>query len=100
MFDRAGLPKKTQIYFFFQIDDARVPEFRRQLAKLVPLITTTAQVADDRQKIAEKKEEDPRNGDHHDDDDDARKTLKISGVNLAFTKKGLVKVGSAPELAE
>ncbi|MCJ1244609.1 hypothetical protein MMC30_001807 [Trapelia coarctata] len=95
----AGLPKKTQTYFFFTIDDARVPEFRRQLAKLVPLITTTAQVADDRQKIAQKKKEDPRNGDHddkndkHDEHGDARRTFKISGVNLAFTQKGLTKMG-------
>ena len=92
--DRAGLPKKTQTYFFFTIDDARIPEFRRQLAKLVPLITTTAQVKDDRQKIAQMKQEGLKKQDQHghDDDDDARGTLKISGVNLAFTQKGLLKV--------
>ena len=83
---RAGLPKKTETYFFFRVGDAQVQEFRRQLGKLVPLITTTAQVVDDRATIAQ-----------HKRDAAARNVkpelLPLSGVNIAFSHKGLEKVG-------
>lgn len=82
---RAGLPKKTQTYYFFVIDQSRVKEFRQQLAHLIPLITTTAQVFDHQKMIDHEKS-------------DARKRgvppplLKISGVNIAFSHTGLKKV--------
>ena len=77
-----GLPKITETYFFFQIDDHRVHEFRLQLAKLIPLITTTAQVLDDRKKLAGNKT----------GAGEEKKLIRMSGVNIAFTQKGLVKV--------
>ena len=74
------------MYFFFQIDVTRVHDFRIQLAKLVPLITTTAQVANDREKIVQnKKNAAGKNV--------AVPLLKMSGINIAFSQKGLSKVG-------
>jgi len=85
--DRAGgLPKKTETYFFFQIDNARVHEFRTQLTQLVPLITTTAQVLSDRAKITQNKNDAA-------DKKVAPPLLTMSGLNLSFTHKGLVQVG-------
>ncbi|KAL9118951.1 MAG: hypothetical protein Q9187_004496, partial [Circinaria calcarea] len=86
-----GLPKRTQTYYFFQIDDARVQQFREQLAKLVPLITTTGQAMSDRQKIADNKKN-ARDG--------KPPLLTMSGVNLAFTHKGLVKLGINDEIGD
>ena len=81
----SGLPKRTQTYFFFQIDDARVKEFRLDLAQLVPSITTTAQVKNDREKIAQYKKSvaDGKTG---------QSLIEMSGVNIAFSQKGLQKV--------
>ena len=85
---RAGLPSKTQTYYFFVIDQSRVKQFRQQLAHLIPLITTTAQVFDNRKTIDNEKS-------------DARKRgvppplLKISGVNIVFSHTGLRKVSQA-----
>ena len=77
-----GLPKKTETFFFFQIDKNRVHDFRAQLAHLVPLITSSAQAIDDQNKIAQHKK-----GGHGG-------LLKLSGVNVAFTHKGLTAVSS------
>lgn len=85
-FHRAGLPKKTQTYFFFLIDESRVQAFRRQLALLIPLITTTAQVFSHHEKISQNKKDAVGRG-------VSPSLLKISGVNIVFSQKGLVKVG-------
>ena len=77
---RVGVPKKAEIYYFFCIDDKRVKEFRHDLTKFIPLITTTAQLIKTRQQIDENK----RAGGGR---------LKISGISLAFSKKGLKLVG-------
>jgi hypothetical protein len=97
---RAGLPKKTQTFLFFQIDNARVHEFRTQLAKLVPLITTTVQVMNDLEKIVHhKKSVASKHGilEHLKTSEWQEhltpELLKLSGLNLAFSEKGLVKVG-------
>lgn len=82
-----GLPKKTETYFFFQIDSVRVHEFRTQLAKLVPHITSTAQALSDRQKIAQNKKDAAEKKDVPED-------LKMTGLNLSFTQKGLTQVSS------
>lgn len=84
-----GLPKKTETCYFFRINDAYVHDFRTQLAKLVPLITSTAEVLNDQRKqLAQNKK------------DAAEKKitpplLKICGVNISFSTKGLKKVGQA-----
>jgi Dyp-type peroxidase family len=89
----AGLPKKTETFVFFQIDEYRIHEFRRQLARLVPLITTNAQVLNDREKIAQNKKSAV-------EQKVVPPLLKMSGVNLAFTHKGLVKMGIKDEIGD
>ncbi|KIL56434.1 hypothetical protein M378DRAFT_133842 [Amanita muscaria Koide BX008] len=74
-----GLPKKTQTNVFFQI--VNVPEFRKQLQHLIPLITTTEQVLKHRKDIDEHK----RYGHPG--------LLKIFGVNIAFSHFGFKKLG-------
>lgn len=93
----SGLPKKTETFFLFRIDEARIHQFRAQLAKLVPLITTTSQVVKDRERIAQHKQgSSERRGDQEilKDKRGPPSLLGMSGVNLAFTRKGLQKVGS------
>ncbi|KAM0797506.1 peroxidase TAP [Usnea florida] len=82
----AGLPKKTQTYFFFLIDDSRVHEFRTQLSHLIPLITTTAEVLGHQKTISQCKGVAAQHG-------VPAPLLKISGVNLVFSHKGLSKMG-------
>ena len=88
--NRAGLPKRTQTYVFFQIDKAGIQEFRAALNNLLPLITTTTQVQNDRQRIAQHKQQCA-----------GRKCacppLTMSGVNISFSHKGLVQVRPAAE---
>ncbi|KAM6499969.1 hypothetical protein JOM56_005477 [Amanita muscaria] len=74
-----GLPKKTQTNVFFRI--LNVPVFRKQLKTLVPRITTADQVLKHRQDIKNHK------------DKGNTGLLKISGVNIAFSHFGFVKLG-------
>ena len=85
---RAGLPSKTQTYFFFLIDQARVEEFRKQLAHLIPLITTTAQAFDSRKTISDEKSNAAKRG-------VPCPLVKLSGVNIVFSHTGLQKVSRA-----
>ena len=91
--NRVGLPKKTQTYFFFQIDDSQVHGFRVQLGKLLPHITTTAQVTEDMKKIAvhKKKAADERS---------IPTLIEVSGVNIVFSHKGLSKIGITDEIGD
>ena len=73
----------AQHYLFFQIDD-NVTAFRQRLKLLIPRITTTVQVADHRQKIAENKMAARQAG-------RAPGLLPIPGINIAFSQKGLTK---------
>lgn len=82
-----GLPKKTETFLFFQIDPHRVQDFRKKLTQLIPHIKSTAQVVDDRKKLAQNKK------------DAVEKNypppiIKLSGLNIAFSRKGLVQVNS------
>ncbi|KAH9941342.1 peroxidase TAP [Amylocystis lapponica] len=88
----AGLPKRTQTYVFFQIDD-NVTAFRTQLSQLVPLITTTAQVVRDQQKIAQNKKAAAEKGVEPG-------LIKLSGVNIAFSHTGLVKLGITADIGD
>ena len=73
--NRAGLPKKTQTYFCFQIISAKVNSFRTQLIRLLPMITTTPQVMSEQDNIANVKKQ-------------GHGLLKLSGVNIVFSRKG------------
>ncbi|KAI0364308.1 Dyp-type peroxidase [Pilatotrama ljubarskyi] len=78
-----GLPKKSQQYIIFRIDE-NVTAFRQNLAKLIPLITTTTQVMQDWAKIAANKKAAEEQG-------KTPELLKLSGVNIAFSHAGLLK---------
>ena len=80
----AGLPKKVQHYLLFQIDDD-VTAFRQRLKLLIPHITNTTQVMDDRAKIAASKKAAQEQG-------KPAPLIKLSGINIAFSHTGLVKV--------
>lgn len=83
-----GLPKKTEQFFFFQIDDGKVKEFRTALANLIPLIRTAAQALDDQKKIEQSQKEAGDKG-------VTPPLLKLSGVNIGFTQAGLKLVSLA-----
>ncbi|KAI0648827.1 peroxidase TAP [Trametes meyenii] len=88
----AGLPKKSQVYIVFQIDD-NVTAFRQHLAKLIPLITTTTQVQQDRAKIAANKKAALEAG-------KKPQLIKLSGVNIAFSQAGLTKLGITDNIGD
>ncbi|KAF9039277.1 peroxidase TAP [Panaeolus papilionaceus] len=75
----SGLPKKTENYYFFNIRNG--PQFRKDLCKLVPLITSVDQVIKDRKRIDDHKKQ-KRPG-----------LVPLTGVNISFTHKGFVKLG-------
>lgn len=70
------------------IDQSRVQEFRKQLAHLIPLITTTSQVLGNRKTITQEKTDAAKRG-------VPPPLLKISGVNIVFSHTGLKKVSHA-----
>ena len=75
-----GIPKKSQMFFFFTIDDAQVQQFKIQLGKLLPLVTTGAGAHHDRNRIfAHKRSR-------------ARGFVALAEVNIAFSHTGLQKV--------
>jgi len=75
----SGLPKKTQLYIFFEIAD--VANFKKALVSFIPLITTVTQVLKDRKAI----------------EDHKRKKLPgyitLVGVNFSLSHQGFVKLG-------
>ena len=83
-----GLPKKTQTYYFFHIDSARVHDFRVQLGKLLPLITTTTQATENWNQIAQHKAQ------------SLPGLLEMSGVNIAFSRNGLKTMGINDEIGD
>jgi hypothetical protein len=82
---REGLPKKKETFLFFRIRENNVPDFCTQLLDLIPFITTAQQAADDRGRIAEEKRRAAANHTNP-------KILDISGINIAFSQKGLLAV--------
>ena len=75
---RSGLPKKTQLYIFFDIAD--VTKFKQNLIRFIPQITTVTQVLKDRKAIEEhKKQKLPG-------------LITLVGVNISFSHQGFVKV--------
>ena len=84
-----GLPKKTETCYFFRIESAHVSEFRTRLSKLVPLITTTTQTVNDQRKQIAQAKKDAAEKKY------APPLLKMSGVNISFSHKGLQKVSPA-----
>ena len=75
---RCGLPKKKELFFFFEILNAAT--FRQQLVNFVPLVTSVEDAQEEKKAIERHKKQ--------------RKPglAKLAGVNIAFSHKGFVKV--------
>ncbi|CZT53304.1 related to Peroxidase 2 [Rhynchosporium secalis] len=82
----SGLPKKGEIFFFFKINKDMIKEFCTGIGELAHLITSVTQCETDRQTIVKEKERAAL-------EDRAPKLLEISGVNIAFSYKGLRALG-------
>lgn len=80
MSNRPRLPKKFETFYFFRI--TRPEFFKKHLATLVPVITT----ADDAFKMREDIYKSKANGTY-------KGIVTLSAVNVAFSSKGLAKVG-------
>jgi hypothetical protein len=78
-----GLPKKYEAYWFLQIRKGQEKDFRQKLFSLTPLITSAAQALKDTDQIDHLKNTRENNG----------QLLKLSGVNIAFSHKGLAQLG-------
>lgn len=76
--DSLGFPKRIEYFIFFNIQDAAA--FKRNLKKLIPAITSTADIQKLRKDIGDHK----KCGKHG--------LLKCVGINIAFSVKGLEKV--------
>lgn len=86
-----GLPKQTQLFFFFEILD--VNSFRSQLSKLVPMITTAEQAQNNRSDIRKFKVQERKQATQGDGETPHPGTLRVGGVNIAFSAKGINKLG-------
>ncbi|KAK7755328.1 dye-decolorizing heme-containing peroxidase [Diatrype stigma] len=80
-----GLPKKAQSFFFFKIEN--VDDFRSKLHKLVPLITTAENVSASHEVIRQHRQS-------------HTSLLSVAFLNIAFSAKGLAKLGFNPAEAK
>ncbi|KAF2107993.1 hypothetical protein BDV96DRAFT_531454 [Lophiotrema nucula] len=84
-----GLSKKTEIFHFFQIKDAKA--FKPQLKNLVPHITTADKATGEKEEIKRfrvQRREKVEAGDAN----TAKAALSIVGVNISFSHLGLVQL--------
>jgi len=81
-----GFPKRSEDFLFFTIQDAKT--FKNDLKHLIPLISTTAQIQQLRNEI----------NDHKSKGNPG--LLKAIGINIAFTFKGLQKLGITESLGD
>ena len=96
-FSRFGLPKQTQSFLFFQID--QVDAFRSNLTNLVPLITSAAQTQSNISEIRQVKINRKLAVNAGDGETVHPDVVTVSGVNIAFSATGLQKV-SCPRKPE
>ncbi|KAJ5143325.1 Dyp-type peroxidase [Penicillium bovifimosum] len=75
------LPKKYETFVFFRI--TKPAEFKKHLAGLVPLLTTAEDAFKMRENIYKMKAEGTLKG-----------LIKLSAINVAFSAKGLAKLGA------
>ncbi|PVH81248.1 peroxidase TAP [Cadophora sp. DSE1049] len=82
----SGLPKKGEIFFFFQINKDLVQDFCTGVGELAHHVTSVTQCENDRQRIIKEKEKAALH-------DATPKLLELSGINIAFSHKGLKTLG-------
>jgi hypothetical protein len=87
---RFGLPKQTQSFFFFQINEA--DSFRKDLTDLVPLITSAQQTQSNITKIRQVKVRQGLVKTAGDGETVHNDVVSVSGVNIAFSATGLRQV--------
>ncbi|TRX88292.1 hypothetical protein FHL15_010796 [Xylaria flabelliformis] len=88
-----GLGKKHQSFFFFRIKAGQASGFRDDLRSFIPLITTTTEAKKFHQAINEGKKEAAKQGKPF-------PLIENSGVNIAFSKKGLVALGFTDDIGD
>ncbi|KAL5503918.1 DYP1 [Sanghuangporus vaninii] len=81
-----GFPKRTEDFIFFNIQNAAA--FKRDLKQLIPAITSTADI----QKLRKDIDDHKKSGKHG--------LLKAVGINIAFSVKGLEKLGITDDLGD
>lgn len=79
---REGLGKKNESFLFFRIKAGKASAFRDDLRSFIPLVTTTTKAKEFHHKIKEHKNEAAQQG-------RPRPMIENSGVNIAFSQKGL-----------
>ncbi|KAF2707322.1 DyP-type peroxidase [Pleomassaria siparia CBS 279.74] len=93
-----GLPKQTQSFFLFQIDE--VDGFRSNLLNLVPLITSAEQTKGNITEIRRFKELNGLKVNEGDGETVHPDVITVSGVNIAFSAKGLAKIGIVDDIKD
>ncbi|KAI8630617.1 Dyp-type peroxidase [Xylariaceae sp. FL1651] len=88
-----GLGKKNECFFFFRIKGHEVSSFREDLISFLPLVTTVTEAKKFHQSIHEAKREAAQQGKE-------RPILENSGVNIAFTQKGLAVLGITDDIKD
>ncbi|KAI1753993.1 hypothetical protein F4782DRAFT_545332 [Xylaria castorea] len=88
-----GLGKKNQSFFFFRIKAGQVSGFRDDLRSFIPLITSTTEAKRFHETINEGKKEASKQGKPF-------PLIENSGVNIAFSKKGLVALGITDDIGD
>ncbi|KAI9693742.1 MAG: hypothetical protein M1822_003013 [Bathelium mastoideum] len=93
-----GLPKQTQSFFFFQINE--VDAFRSNLSNLVPLITSAQQTQSNISEIRQFKIKNNIQVDAGDGEVVHPDVVTVSGVNIAFSATGLQKIGITDNIGD
>ncbi|KAI0451629.1 hypothetical protein F5B21DRAFT_378645 [Xylaria acuta] len=88
-----GLGKKNQSFFFFRVKAGQASGFRNDLRSFIPLITTTTEAKKFHHTINEGKKEAAKHGKPF-------PLIENSGVNIAFSKKGLVALGITDNIGD
>ncbi|KAI0204929.1 Dyp-type peroxidase [Astrocystis sublimbata] len=88
-----GLGKKNQCFFFFRLKAGQASHFRNHLRSFVPVITTTIQAKKFHETIKAAKKEAANQGKQC-------ALIENSGVNIAFSKKGLVALGITDDIGD
>ncbi|KAI1346831.1 hypothetical protein F5Y01DRAFT_319408 [Xylaria sp. FL0043] len=88
-----GLGKKNELFFFFRVRAGRASSFREDLRLFIPLVTSTTEakkfhhsIKEGKKEAAEQKKQFP--------------LIDNSGVNIAFSQKGLVALGITDDIGD
>ncbi|CAI6334160.1 unnamed protein product [Periconia digitata] len=93
-----GLPKQTEKFLFFQIND--VDGFRTNFGNVIPLITTAEQTSGNISEIRQTKQRIGLAANEGDGETVHPAVVTVSGVNIAFSAKGLSKIGLVDEVGD